>query len=319
MSNPFSGSSGSNSSATNSMSDPLGFIKNLWGSMNIPGMVAPPMSLDELDKKIKDLKTVESWLNVNMNMLRGTIQALEVQRATIAALHSLGESFAQHAQQASATATPASTSATDTASYNNADWPMPASSHKVPEPAVEDEEEDDIDMPPEHVDAAVSAKPEAAKSAETISVAQTDGSAQSADTSAPFATPAAWWGLLQDQFKQAVSKALENEPTFGNVATPVTATKEDATGTSRATTKSTKTASEEKPKAAAKDTTTTAPKTGTKSATKSTTKSVIKSATAKTKPISKAAAGTVVKTSVKARPVITQKKTRNKPATLVKK
>jgi hypothetical protein len=99
MSNPFSGS---DIPGMNSMGDPLGFIKKLWGSMNVPGMVAPPMSVDELDKKIQDLKTVESWLNVNMNMLRGTIQALEVQRATIATLQSLGENFAQHMQQASA-------------------------------------------------------------------------------------------------------------------------------------------------------------------------------------------------------------------------
>jgi hypothetical protein len=102
MSNPFSGS---DIPGMNSMGDPLGFIKKLWGSMNVPGMVAPPMSVDELDKKIQDLKTVESWLNVNMNMLRGTIQALEVQRATIATLQSLGENFAQHMQQASAQAT----------------------------------------------------------------------------------------------------------------------------------------------------------------------------------------------------------------------
>jgi hypothetical protein len=103
MSNPFSGS---DIPGMNSMGDPLGFIKKLWGSMNVPGMVAPPMSVDELDKKIQDLKTVESWLNVNMNMLRGTIQALEVQRATIATLQSLGENFAQHMQQASAQAKP---------------------------------------------------------------------------------------------------------------------------------------------------------------------------------------------------------------------
>jgi hypothetical protein len=71
------------------MSDPLGWIKRLWGSMQVPGMVTPPMSLDELDQKIQDLKTVESWLNVNMSMLRGTIQTLEVQRATLSALQSL--------------------------------------------------------------------------------------------------------------------------------------------------------------------------------------------------------------------------------------
>ena len=64
MNHPFSGSDGASG-----MSDPLGWIKRLWGSMQVPGMVTPPMSLDELDQKIQDLKTVESWLNVNMSML----------------------------------------------------------------------------------------------------------------------------------------------------------------------------------------------------------------------------------------------------------
>jgi hypothetical protein len=50
MSNPFSGS---DIPGMNSMGDPLGFIKKLWGSMNVPGMVAPPMSVDELDKKFR--------------------------------------------------------------------------------------------------------------------------------------------------------------------------------------------------------------------------------------------------------------------------
>jgi len=56
--------------------------------------MAPSMSLEDLDKRIQELKTVETWLNVNMQMLRGTIQALEVQRATIATLHSLSTTMA---------------------------------------------------------------------------------------------------------------------------------------------------------------------------------------------------------------------------------
>lgn len=76
--------------------DPLGFVKNLWGDMKIPGMVTPTLSIDELDQQIKDLKAVESWLSLNMNMLRGSIQALEVQRSTIAALKSMGENFAKN-------------------------------------------------------------------------------------------------------------------------------------------------------------------------------------------------------------------------------
>lgn len=89
------------------MSDSLEFVKNLWGNMGVPGVAAPTLSVDDLDKKIKDLKAVEIWLNVNTSMVRGSIQALEVQRATLAALKSMGEAmagqgnpFAAFAQQA---------------------------------------------------------------------------------------------------------------------------------------------------------------------------------------------------------------------------
>ncbi|MBC3862766.1 hypothetical protein H8K32_11690 [Undibacterium jejuense] len=289
MSNPFSGS---DTSGLNSMSDPLGFIKNLWGSLNIPGMVAPPMSLDELDKKIKDLKTVESWLNVNMNMLRGTIQALEVQRATIAALQSLGESFAQHAQQATAPVAPATKPESHT---SNADWPMPAGSHKIPEPAVEDEEDDDIDMPPEQTETTASTSAEATTGESSAN--NPSQTTSTPDASTPFATPAAWWGLLQDQFKQAVSKALESEP---GVTESVAATTNNANNDkkSAASTKARNkpgTASKVKPKAT----------------TKTVAKSVTKTAPAKAKPVSKAAASAVIKASVK--PPSTPKKTAGKP------
>lgn len=82
------------------MTDTLDFVKNLWGSMSVPGMAipgmgAPALSVDDLDKKIADLKAVEAWLNVNTAMLRGTIQALEIQRGTIASLKSMGASFTE--------------------------------------------------------------------------------------------------------------------------------------------------------------------------------------------------------------------------------
>ena len=303
MSNPFSGS---DTSGMNSMSDPLGFIKNLWGSMNIPGMVAPPMSLDELDKKIKDLKTVESWLSVNMNMLRGTIQALEVQRATIAALQSLSESFAQHAQSTTTQTPPANTSAnsaTQTNSQNsNADWPMPPGSHKIPDPAVEneedeeDEEDDDIDMPPEHPETTANAPSQVDTNNSTTE--QAAKTAQAPDASAPFATPAAWWGLLQDQFKQAVSKALESEPSIASSVTDtVKNTDHDKKPSAR-------------PKANSQPVTKS--KTKPKTTAKSTTKPAAKTAPNKAKPVSKAAASTVVKTSLKTKPSLAPKKSAEK-------
>jgi hypothetical protein len=86
------------------MTDTLDFVKNLWGSMNIPGtslsgMSGPTLSTEDLDKRIADLKAVESWLNVNVTMLRGTIQTMEVQRATLATLKSMGSSMAEVMRQ----------------------------------------------------------------------------------------------------------------------------------------------------------------------------------------------------------------------------
>ena len=80
------------------MTDTLEFVKNLWGGMGVPGMSTPgtpALSTDDLDKRITDLKAVETWLNLNLSMLRTSIQALEVQRGTLATLKSMSESMAQ--------------------------------------------------------------------------------------------------------------------------------------------------------------------------------------------------------------------------------
>lgn len=102
-----------------SMADSLEFVRKLWGGMglpgaqagaggipgmNIPGMVMPTLSVEEINKKISDLKTVETWLAVNMNMLRGTIQALEVQAATLSALNAMGQTVGNTMKAAGAMA-----------------------------------------------------------------------------------------------------------------------------------------------------------------------------------------------------------------------
>jgi hypothetical protein len=51
----------------------------------------PGLDIDELEKRIKDLKSVENWLNLNLNILKSTIQGLEVQHATMMALKSFGD------------------------------------------------------------------------------------------------------------------------------------------------------------------------------------------------------------------------------------
>lgn len=80
-----------------SSQDPLDFVKNMWSSMgfHLPGMVTPTLDVNELDKRIADLKAVEGWLKMNLNMLQMSIQGLEMQRLTLAAVQSLGQSSGQ--------------------------------------------------------------------------------------------------------------------------------------------------------------------------------------------------------------------------------
>jgi hypothetical protein len=73
------------------LQDPFEFLKKLWTPMGVPmpGIVAPLLDPNEVDKRIADLKSVENWLNMNLNVLRMTIQGLEMQRATLAAFQSM--------------------------------------------------------------------------------------------------------------------------------------------------------------------------------------------------------------------------------------
>ncbi|MES2262858.1 MAG: PhaM family polyhydroxyalkanoate granule multifunctional regulatory protein [Pseudomonadota bacterium] len=179
------------------MTDTLDFVKNLWGSMGVvPGIAAPTLSVDELDKKINDLKAVEAWLNLNTSMVRGTIQALEVQRNTIATLKSMGKTLAAAVQQPGAQQ---EKSLFDSIPYASAFFqhaadvmqpaaPGPAPQAQAPAPAP-------VAPPPPAEPAPTQAPQPAALSADA----------------AQMANPAAWWNLLQDQFKQAVSTAMSPE------------------------------------------------------------------------------------------------------------
>lgn len=173
----------SNSSMPNipgigAMTDTLDFVKNLWGGMSvpgmgIPGMIMPTLSVEEINKQISDLKAVESWLTLNMNMLRSTIQALEVQSATISTLQSMSATL-------SAAVKP------NPARKTTSESPSPVRAEPPPEP------------------------PKSTSSAD--STPKTGATASDASASAAqLGNPAIWWNMLQDQFKQAVNTAMASE------------------------------------------------------------------------------------------------------------
>ena len=62
------------------------------GSGGLPSMMMPTLDVKELEKRIGDLRSVEHWLNLNLSLLRTTIQGLEMQRSTLQAWQALGTS-----------------------------------------------------------------------------------------------------------------------------------------------------------------------------------------------------------------------------------
>ena len=84
-------------STENTAQDPMEFMRNMWSKMgfSLPGMVTPTLDVDELDKRIADMKAVENWLKMNLNTLQMATQGLEMQRATIAAMQAMSKVAAE--------------------------------------------------------------------------------------------------------------------------------------------------------------------------------------------------------------------------------
>jgi hypothetical protein len=175
-----SGTSNGGAPGVGAMTDTFEFVKNMWGGMKMPGMVMPTMSVDDINKQISDLKAVESWLTLNMNMLRGTIQALEVQSATLSTLQAMSESMNAMMQA-------------DRPEAGKTDFSAPFS---FSPPAAE------------------------AASAAGQSAAQSPPADNTAGMTPQFANPAIWWNMLQDQFKQAVNTATASGPESEHVQEP---------------------------------------------------------------------------------------------------
>jgi hypothetical protein len=73
--------------------DPFEMFRRLWGPLGvpIPGMAMPTLDPQEIDKRIADLRSIEGWLTMNLNMVKFSIQGLELQRATLLAMRAATE------------------------------------------------------------------------------------------------------------------------------------------------------------------------------------------------------------------------------------
>jgi hypothetical protein len=182
----------------NAVGESVDLMKKMWGLAGLPGlpnagnlasmavrlprdlpsMVAPTLDLDELDKRIADLRAVGQWLEINASMLRATIQTLEVQRATIATLK--GISGAMMAPMIGRVSQPAATPP-------EVEFGMRA---MATEPAT---------VPQSSAAVAPAAKPRKRTRPKKAEAPPPDTPVN----------PAAWWSTLQDQFARIAASAAQ--------------------------------------------------------------------------------------------------------------
>lgn len=169
----------------------------------MPGMaswVAPTLSIEEIDKRIQELKSVLFWLEQNTTALKATIQAMEVQKMTLTTLQSMNVNMADLAK--AFTAKPPTPEAAPAAAAASA-AAKPRTSLFTPKPAPQAETE--------------LATPQAsASSADATAQAAADPSADKADSGSaseaakPAVDPMQWWGALTQQFQGIAAAALKD-------------------------------------------------------------------------------------------------------------
>jgi hypothetical protein len=54
-------------------------------------MIAPTMNVEDIGKKIAELKAVETWLTMNTGFVQMTIKTLEMQKAGLESLQAAGK------------------------------------------------------------------------------------------------------------------------------------------------------------------------------------------------------------------------------------
>ncbi len=154
------------------------FLQNLAkganaGAAGVPPWVAPTASVQELDKRIQELKTVQFWLEQNARALTATVQALEVQKMTLATLAGMNVAMGDMA-----------------AAFGGLGGAAGASPAAAPQPA------------------APAPKPDPGPAAAAGTPAErprTDGTAPAA-----MVDPVQWWSALTQQFQDIAARAMQD-------------------------------------------------------------------------------------------------------------
>lgn len=142
---------------------------------NLSNWIAPTLNVEDLQKRIDELKTVQFWLEQNSKALGATIQALEVQKMTLSTLRGMNFSVGELAQALQLKADAVKATAVPAASAVEPSGKTAAKASRRKSPAR--------------------------KAADTPSAA------------AGVVDPMQWWGALSQQFQQIANNAMKEAAT----------------------------------------------------------------------------------------------------------
>jgi pimeloyl-ACP methyl ester carboxylesterase len=139
------------------------------------------------DARIADLKAVEQWLNVNQSMLHNTIQGLEIQRGTLAAIRAFSEQAGMPSPMASMAK--AASPAPKASPFSTDGWPMkPPAARTDPEAGTKPAQQERTQDKPQ-------AKAQAAEAGQTLPTMSSSTAASGLPSSRPSGPgPTPKWG-----------------------------------------------------------------------------------------------------------------------------
>jgi hypothetical protein len=167
---------------------------------NLSNWVAPTLNVEELEKRIAELKAVHYWLDQNSRALGATIQALEVQKMTLATLKGMNFNMGDVAN--ALTLKTAETVASGVSKVGEAAGTVAGVAQAATRTVASSR---------------AKARSKAAK-----------GAAQEGATPAPV-DPMQWWGALTHQFQEIAANAMKDAAQ----KTAVDAARHIATGAAR--------------------------------------------------------------------------------------
>ena len=94
---------------------------------NAGSWITPTLSVEELDKRINELKTVKMWLENNARLIDATVQAMQVQKMTLATLKTMNVNLADISNSftgGGASASSSRSSAKSSASRNKTEFDL---------------------------------------------------------------------------------------------------------------------------------------------------------------------------------------------------